>query len=332
MAFLDPVRELLASPPIGEAEARRICRARVAPFFQRHQVFPDAESPDSASQGGTRIQRMAPPGKPAPEVCIPDDELDLFRDVLREEGLGRTVDLAAMPAFLVACALRLDHDAYLARVSMTGESDPILAHVRLYGEDEAALPFLQARCGREDRDALMEAVRTRRRELLRDQLRADLEQRAIAPPIRVTLDLVDAMIPYNFELLVGLLYESDGYAFTPTAKGNDQGSDGFALRAGEKTVIQCKLYGQPVGNKAVQEAVAARVHFRCQHAVVVTNQTFTPSARELASSTCVELVDRERLRAWLDAFDKKPKDQDRLAELLVPRGETGSADDLGDEE
>jgi hypothetical protein len=55
-------------------------------------------------------------------------------------------------------------------------------------------------------------------------------------------------------------------------------------------VLQCKLYSKPVGNNAVQEIAAGRVHRQAHFGAVVTDNTFTPSARELAASNGVHLL------------------------------------------
>jgi HJR/Mrr/RecB family endonuclease len=60
-------------------------------------------------------------------------------------------------------------------------------------------------------------------------------------------------------------------------------------------VLQCKLYSNPVGNKAVQEAHAARGFYEAKWAIVVSNRTYTPSARELAHSLGVVLVHHDEL-------------------------------------
>ena len=64
----------------------------------------------------------------------------------------------------------------------------------------------------------------------------------------------------------------------------------IAELAGTKAVFQCKLYSQPVGNKAVQEAAAGRIHYGAQFAAVVSNVAFTPSATQLAASNRILLV------------------------------------------
>ena len=64
---------------------------------------------------------------------------------------------------------------------------------------------------------------------------------------------------------------------------------------GKKIVIQCKYYGQPVGNKSVQEAYTAKAHHRADHAVVVTNSTYTNAAQQLALTSGVLLLHHEAL-------------------------------------
>jgi hypothetical protein len=77
----------------------------------------------------------------------------------------------------------------------------------------------------------------------------------------------------------------------PTRTTGDQGAD-IIVRHGRSIVIQAKCYQQSVGNSAVQEVHAARSHYAADEAWVVTNSKFTQSARELALSTGVVLVDK----------------------------------------
>lgn len=51
------------------------------------------------------------------------------------------------------------------------------------------------------------------------------------------------------------------------------------------------LLRSPVGNNAVQEAFAGKSFYVCHVAVVMTNSTFTDSARQLASQLGVILWD-----------------------------------------
>ena len=75
----------------------------------------------------------------------------------------------------------------------------------------------------------------------------------------------------------------------------------LAHRRGRTLVVQCKLYRKPVGNTAVQEVAAARLHQRADMAAVVSNAPFTPAARQLARTTGVHLLHHEQLRDFAPA-------------------------------
>ncbi|MQX35678.1 restriction endonuclease [Roseospira navarrensis] len=106
---------------------------------------------------------------------------------------------------------------------------------------------------------------------------------------------------YAFERFCAGLLDRAGWTTEVTAASQDQGVDIIATRDGVRVAIQCKKYGGPVGNKAVQEASTARLHARCRHAAVVTNATFTRSASALAQSSSVLLLHYSDL-ARLDAI------------------------------
>lgn len=64
----------------------------------------------------------------------------------------------------------------------------------------------------------------------------------------------------------------------------------LARKQGIVIVVQCKFYSQAVGNNAVQQALAGKVYAGAHHAVVVTNATYTASARALAGRAGVYLL------------------------------------------
>lgn len=66
------------------------------------------------------------------------------------------------------------------------------------------------------------------------------------------------------------------------------------------TAIQCKHYSDKVGNKAVQEIVAALSLYGAQRGIVVTNQYFTKQAKELAMANGITLVDRDELQIYIE--------------------------------
>jgi restriction system protein len=108
------------------------------------------------------------------------------------------------------------------------------------------------------------------------------------------------MDPFDYEHLCAELLVDAGWSAHATKASGDQGADVLAERNGALAVLQCKLYSSPVGNKAVQEVHAARGHYQSKWAVVVSNQTYTPSARELAQSLNVLLVHHDELARLSD--------------------------------
>jgi HJR/Mrr/RecB family endonuclease len=76
-----------------------------------------------------------------------------------------------------------------------------------------------------------------------------------------------------------------------TPATGDQGADLIAKNNRRTIVIQAKGHAAPVGNSAVQEAVAAISVYNADEGWVVTNSTFTRSARALAHANSIRLID-----------------------------------------
>ena len=96
---------------------------------------------------------------------------------------------------------------------------------------------------------------------------------------------------YEFENVCAEYLRAHGFRkVLVTQASRDQGADIIAQRKKEKYAFQCKYYSTPVGNKAVQEVYAAAAFYGCDCAAVMTNNTFTKGARELAESLGVELM------------------------------------------
>jgi restriction system protein len=101
---------------------------------------------------------------------------------------------------------------------------------------------------------------------------------------------MERMDPYDFEKLCASILYDQGWATKLHGGSGDQGIDVEARKGGKLVVIQCKKYSSPVGNKAVQEALAGKVHIKADYAAVVTNTTYTKGARELGATTGVHLL------------------------------------------
>jgi restriction system protein len=122
------------------------------------------------------------------------------------------------------------------------------------------------------------------------------------------LGATDAMSGEEFEDWLAALFRTAGWRVRHTRVTGDFGADLILGSGDDEVVVQAKRQGRPVGVAAVQQAAAARLHYRADRAMVVTNTTFTPAARELAATNDVVLWDRD----------------DIARELLAPRGRTAS--------
>jgi restriction system protein len=98
------------------------------------------------------------------------------------------------------------------------------------------------------------------------------------------------LTPADFEMFCAEQLRLSGWDARVTLQSRDQGVDVIAEKAGVRVVLQCKLYSGPVGNKAVQEVVAARAHEQAHYGAVVTNSRYTSPAEQLASTNAVLLL------------------------------------------
>lgn len=109
--------------------------------------------------------------------------------------------------------------------------------------------------------------------------------------------------PYEFEGNCKKILEKAGWEARTTPKSGDQGVDVIAKKEDILIVVQCKFYSQPVGNKAVQEISAGKTYYKADYAVVVTNNTYTKSARQLANSCGVILLNIKQLKKINEYLD-----------------------------
>ena len=114
---------------------------------------------------------------------------------------------------------------------------------------------------------------------------------------------LDTDDPYEYESLVANKLCELGWKAYATSGSGDQGADVIAERHGRRYVIQCKLYSKPVGNKAVQEVTSARCYYEAFGAVVVTNNDYTKSARQLAESQNTFLLHDSELERFTESVD-----------------------------
>ncbi|SFG59571.1 restriction endonuclease [Methylobacterium gossipiicola] len=152
---------------------------------------------------------------------------------------------------------------------------------REYFAERTVLPALDARGYGEEGDALW------------DTILLTIERIAAAHPLPDESEAPEDGIAY--ERFCTARLRAAGWNARPTQASGDQGADIVAEHGGVRLVVQCKRYGKPVGNAAVQEVAAALRYWSGDRAVVVSNAGFTPAARKLAAATNVELLHHDDL-------------------------------------
>ena len=135
------------------------------------------------------------------------------------------------------------------------------------------------------------------------RIQGELDSGVAARPLQI--NDIDLMGGHQFEKFLESLFSDMGFKVTPTRQTSDQGADILLEKFGERYVVQAKCYSQNVGNSAIQEVVAAKQHYKCTKAIVITNQAFTRQAIELANSNNVELWDRSRLTRELHSHPQR---------------------------
>jgi restriction system protein len=104
------------------------------------------------------------------------------------------------------------------------------------------------------------------------------------------------MSPIEFEHYCAQVLREMKWDARVTQASGDQGVDIIADKRGRRIVLQCKKYSKPVGNRAVQEIVAAIAHVDAERGIVVATRDYTPAAQRLAASNEVLLLHHTELR------------------------------------
>ena len=98
-----------------------------------------------------------------------------------------------------------------------------------------------------------------------------------------------------FEDFLQEVFEDLGYRVERTTASGDQGVDLILKQDGTWIAVQAKGYAESVGNSAVQEVHTGMWFHKCQRCAVITNSTFTSSARKLASAVGCNLIEGSQI-------------------------------------
>ena len=122
-----------------------------------------------------------------------------------------------------------------------------------------------------------------------------IEETSIANEF-LSLTLTQSFSGEEYELFCEKELEANGWQVIRTPKTGDNGVDLVAEKDSYRLCIQCKRYSKSVANTAVQEVTAGKSLYQGTHAAVVTNNSFTKKAIELAESNHVMLLHHEELK------------------------------------
>lgn len=112
---------------------------------------------------------------------------------------------------------------------------------------------------------------------------------------------IDGMEGHAFESYCANLLRKNGFENVIVTPGSgDQGVDVIAVKDSIRYAVQCKCYTSALGNTPVQEVCAGKNMYNCHVGVVMTNNYFTASAKQLAEKNGILLWDRDKLQYMID--------------------------------
>lgn len=125
------------------------------------------------------------------------------------------------------------------------------------------------------------------------------------------LDKVDSMSGEKFEIWLEHQFKKDGYEVQRTRLQGDHGADLILTSSeGTKTAVQAKQLSKRkdrVGAKALGEVLRGKKYYKCDEAMMVTNQSYTQQARDEARRIGIELVDRKKLIEFVEKVNSNSK-------------------------
>lgn len=110
---------------------------------------------------------------------------------------------------------------------------------------------------------------------------------------------------YQFEKLVGAIYQAKGYSVQRMGGAKpDGGADLIIEQAGVKTVVQCKHWKSsevPVGE--IREFLGALTDIQIPNGIFITLKGYTADAKTLAHKHNIQLLEQTELTSLLEKLD-----------------------------
>ena len=110
------------------------------------------------------------------------------------------------------------------------------------------------------------------------------------------MHIVGVTTGVQFEQLMINTFRQAGLKVHDTPASNDYGADLIIEYNGHRIAGQCKYFdNRTVGVKAVQEVMGALAYYNCDAGLVITNETFSQQAVNLANANNILLFDENTL-------------------------------------
>ena len=114
-----------------------------------------------------------------------------------------------------------------------------------------------------------------------------------------TIDDVDNLTPFEFELFVKEYFIQRGYEAINTQMSHDHGADVIARKNNVKYVIQAKLHSKPLASFVVDRVNYAKRRYLADKGIIITNNDVTNQALLYAADQDVELIRRQDIDYYL---------------------------------
>jgi len=136
------------------------------------------------------------------------------------------------------------------------------------------------------------------------------------PDRRTVVEKLRATDWYQFEKVVGLIYQSQDYRLTRRGGANpDGGIDLIVEKDGERAAVQCKRWKKwKVDVPKVRELFGAMTHEGLTRGVIVALNGFTLEAKQLAVEHNIDIVHDENLAVMIAGLS--PEDQRKVQVML----------------
>ena len=121
----------------------------------------------------------------------------------------------------------------------------------------------------------------------------------------LTIIDIDRLNPNLFEACIAALYKKQGFEIYLTPYSNDKGVDVVVQKNDENYLIQVKQTKSIVGNDAIQEICTAKNYYENKfnarfELLTVTNNDYSSSAKILAKSNSIQLLNRSHLEMLIN--------------------------------